>query len=175
MSALNAESPPSSGPVSAATATATSSTLLSLNGDLRQEGQVKRSAPLVQHQNVALRKGADLASMEASTESALLLSSTIAAEADSASTAISASRRQLQENDKNKLHAASILQEFHESTASSVRDQWWDFFFVAAGMFRVRNMSFPICVYQKPHVLERFFVGYVQNSGHAHRKLQFGL
>ena len=143
LSALDAVSPPTSMP--ATTATTTASTILALSGDIQQEGQVKKAAPLVQHHNVALRKGADLASMEASAEDALLSSTVAGAEvlaAKSAPTQISASRRQLQENSKNKLHAASILQEFHETTATSVRDQWWDFFFVAAGMFRVRANTY---------------------------------
>jgi hypothetical protein len=138
LSALDAASPPSSLPATIAT---TTSTVLALNEDAKQEGQVRKSVPLVQHHNVALREDADLASMEASAEDAL--SSDFLA-TESTPTQISASRRQLQENSKNKLRAASILQEFHESTATSVRDQWWDFFFVAAGMFRVRNKDFLV-------------------------------
>jgi hypothetical protein len=42
-------------------------------------------------------------------------------------------RRQLQGDIDS---AAQILGDFHESTAQSVHDQWWDFFFLLAGQYR---------------------------------------
>lgn len=34
----------------------------------------------------------------------------------------------------------NLLTDFHEKTASSVRDQWWDFFWVMVGKYRDQMM-----------------------------------